>query len=69
MPEKMTSGRPPSTLAQSTLYRADAIVLRHRDLGEADRVLTLFTAEHGKLRVSVRGLASRRAGWAGTWSR
>ena len=51
----MTSGRPPSTLAQSTLYRADAIVLRHRDLGEADRVLTLFTAEHGKLRVSVRG--------------
>ena len=51
----MTSGRPPSTLPQSTLYRADAIVLRHSDLGEADRVLTLFTAEHGKLRVSARG--------------
>ena len=51
----MTFGRPPSTLPQSTLYRADAIVLRHSDLGEADRVLTLFTAEHGKLRVSVRG--------------
>lgn len=51
----MTSGRPPSTLAQSTLYRADAIVLKHRDLGEADRALTLFTAEHGKLRASVRG--------------
>ena len=51
----MTSGRPPSALPQSTLYRADAVVLRQRDLGEADRVLTLFTAEHGKLRVSVRG--------------
>ncbi len=51
----MTFGRPPSTLPQSTLYRADAIVLRHSDLGEADRVLTLFTAEHGKLRASARG--------------
>ena len=51
----MTFGRPPSTLAQSTLYRADAVVLRHSDLGEADRVLTLFTAEHGKLRATARG--------------
>ena len=51
----MTSGRPLATLPQSTLYRADAIVLRHSDLGEADRILTLFTAEHGKLRATARG--------------
>ncbi len=51
----MTSGRPPSTLPRSTVYRADAIVLRHNDLGDADRVLTLLTLEHGKLRATARG--------------
>ena len=51
----MISGRPPSTLPPSTLYRADAIVLRHTDLGEADRIVTMFTAEHGKLRATARG--------------
>lgn len=33
------------------LVRAEAVVLRRRDLGEADRILTLFTRELGKLRV------------------
>ncbi len=52
----MTSGHPPATLPLSAQYRADAIVLRHRDLGEADRILTLFSAEHGKLRATARGV-------------
>ncbi len=52
----MITQRPPSTLPQSALYRADAIVLRHSDLGEADRILTLFTMEHGKLRAVARGV-------------
>jgi len=30
-------------------YQADAIVLRRLDYGEADRILTLLTREHGKL--------------------
>ena len=53
----MTSGpqRPLSSLPRASLYRVEAIVLRHRRLGEADQLLTLFTREHGKLRATVRG--------------
>jgi len=45
--------------------RVEAVVLRHLDWGEADRLLTLFTREHGKLRCvakGVRKLRSRKAG-------
>jgi len=44
---------------------AEAIVLRHSDYGEADRIVTLFTRERGKLRAIVKGarkIASRKAG-------
>lgn len=47
------------------VYKADAIVLRRRPLGEADRVLTLYTKEWGKLSAVARGVrrtASRQAG-------
>ena len=40
-------------------YQADAVVLRRLDYGEADRILTLLTREHGKLSVIAKG--SRRA--------
>lgn len=46
-------------------FRADAIVLRHADTGEADRLITFFTREHGKLRAVVKGarrIKSRKAG-------
>lgn len=46
-------------------FRVEAVVLRHVDWGEADRLLTLFTREHGKLRVLAKGarkLLSRKAG-------
>jgi DNA repair protein RecO (recombination protein O) len=45
--------------------RAEAIVLRHNDYGEADRLLTLYTREHGKVRAVAKGarkIASRKAG-------
>ena len=45
--------------------RVEAIVLRHMDWGEADRLLWLFTRELGKVRVvakGVRKLHSRKAG-------
>src|SRR5258708_39883550 len=42
------------------IYRADAIVLKASDFGEADRALTLFTAEHGKIRAIAKG--ARRPG-------
>jgi DNA repair protein RecO (recombination protein O) len=46
-------------------FRAEAVVLQHSDLGEADRLLTLYTREHGKVRAIVKGarkIASRKAG-------
>ncbi len=45
--------------------RTEAVVLRHSDWGEADRLLWLFTREQGKIRViakGVRKLRSRKAG-------
>lgn len=45
--------------------RVDAVVLRHNDYGEADRLLTLYTREQGKLRAiakGVRKIQSRKAG-------
>jgi DNA repair protein RecO (recombination protein O) len=51
--------------SRSRSIRVDAIVLRHQDFGEADRLLTLLTAEMGKLTAiakGVRKLSSRKAG-------
>lgn len=45
--------------------KVDAVILRHSDYGEADRLLTLFTREAGKLRAiakGVRKMQSRKAG-------
>jgi DNA repair protein RecO (recombination protein O) len=47
------------------LYHAEAIILRRRDLGEADRLLTVFSREYGKLRQIAKGVRkpqSRKAG-------
>ena len=47
------------------LYRTPAIVLKRMDLGEADRVLTLYTRDQGKLRAVAKGVrktTSRSAG-------
>jgi DNA repair protein RecO (recombination protein O) len=45
--------------------RVDAVVLRHSDYGEADRLLTIYTRQLGKMRVLAKGarkIASRKAG-------
>jgi DNA repair protein RecO (recombination protein O) len=45
--------------------KVEAVVLRHSDYGEADRLLTIFTREQGKLRAiakGVRKMQSRKAG-------
>src|SRR6266699_1914640 len=36
-------------------YPTEAIVLKHMDLGEADRILTLFTPHKGKVHVIAKG--------------
>ena len=33
------------------LYRDEAVVLRTHKLGEADRIVTLLTREHGQVRA------------------
>ncbi|MFO7243733.1 MAG: DNA repair protein RecO [Actinomycetes bacterium] len=38
------------------LYRDDAIVLRTHKLGEADRIVTLLTKHHGKVRAVAKGV-------------
>jgi DNA repair protein RecO (recombination protein O) len=38
------------------LYRTEAIVLGRTDYGEADRIFTVFTPGHGKLRVIGKGV-------------
>jgi DNA repair protein RecO (recombination protein O) len=46
-------------------FRLEAVILRHSDLGEADRLLVLFSAQRGKLRAiakGVRKIPSRKAG-------
>lgn len=40
-------------------YRTEGIVLRERNFGEADRLLTLLTPEYGKVRAVAKGI--RRA--------
>lgn len=37
-------------------YRDDAVVLRTHKLGEADRILTLLTRQHGKVRAVAKGV-------------
>lgn len=46
-------------------FRLEAVVLRYFDLGEADRIVVLFTPQQGKLRAvakGVRKITSRKAG-------
>ncbi|MEW6239968.1 MAG: DNA repair protein RecO [Chloroflexota bacterium] len=46
-------------------FRVEAVVLRHSDWGEADRLLTLYTRQRGKTRALAKGarkLTSRKAG-------
>ena len=39
-----------------SLYRDEAIVLRTHKLGEADRIVTLLTRTHGKVRAVGKGV-------------
>ncbi|MEN3310354.1 MAG: repair protein RecO [Micromonosporaceae bacterium] len=41
---------------RSRLYRDDAVVLRVQKLGEADRIITLFTRRRGRVRAVAKGV-------------
>lgn len=46
-------------------FRVEAIVLRHSDWGEADRMITLYTVEIGKVRAIAKGVRKPRSRKAG----
>ncbi len=46
-------------------YRCEAIVLRRHNFGEADRLLTVFSLERGKLRLIAKGVRKPRSRKAG----
>ena len=53
------------TMTRERLYRVQAVVLRRTDHGEADRLLTLFTLDRGKIRANAKGArkpSSRKGG-------
>lgn len=55
----------PFAVSRVRLNRTPAIVLKRHDYGEADRILTLYTRERGKVRAiakAVRRIASRKSG-------
>ena len=47
-------------MRNARVYRTPAVVLKRVDFGEADKVLTLFTPFHGKIRTVAKGV--RRPG-------
>jgi DNA repair protein RecO (recombination protein O) len=54
------------------VFRTEAIVLRRQDFGEADRLLTLLTPRHGKLRAIAKGArkaAARKTGHVELYAR
>src|SRR6476646_4222486 len=43
------------------LYRDRAVVLRQHKLGEADRIVTLLTRDHGRVRAVAKGVRRTRS--------
>ena len=48
--------RPARHNGRVPLYRDEAIVLRTHKLGEADRIITLLTRQHGRVRAVAKGV-------------
>lgn len=49
----------------SLFYKAEGIILKRKNIGEADKILTLFTKQRGKIRLLAKGIrkiTSRRSG-------
>ncbi len=52
-------------LSRERVYRTEAVVLRRQDLGEADRLLTAYSLDRGKLRLIAKGVRRPRSRKAG----
>ena len=53
-------------MPSSRLYVTDAIVLTRFDYGEADRIMTLFTPSHGKLKAIAKGVRRTKSRLGGS---
>lgn len=51
--------------APARAYKARGIVLRGRNLGEADRIVTVFTVERGKIDAVAKGVRRQKSHLAG----
>ncbi len=59
-------------MKSTRVYTVEGVVLKRRVSGEADRILTVFTKQKGKIRVLAKGIRrihSRRAGHLEVFSR
>lgn len=54
-PTDASKSSDPRADRRTRLYTTHGIVLRRRDVGEADRIVTIYTTEHGKRSFSARG--------------
>ena len=52
-------------MARPRIYKTEGVVLRQMPLGEADRLLTMFSPDLGKLRVVARGVRRAKSKLAG----
>jgi DNA repair protein RecO (recombination protein O) len=51
--------------ATPRVFRSEALVLKAFDLGEADRILTLYTPTHGKVRAVAKGVRRTKSRMSG----
>lgn len=57
---------------RSRIYTVEGVILKRKSTGEADRILTVFTRQLGKIRVLAKGIRkirSRRAGHVEVFNR
>src|SRR6202012_3877706 len=62
------ANRPVLSVACQTIeamqgYRDDGVVLRTHKLGEADRIITLLTRHHGRVRAVAKGVRRTKSRW------
>jgi DNA repair protein RecO (recombination protein O) len=52
-------------MADPREYQTEAVIIRKTKLGEADRILTLYTRDHGKIEVFAKGIRRPKSKLAG----
>jgi DNA repair protein RecO (recombination protein O) len=55
----------PAMPGRERIYRTEGVVLRRQDLGEADRLTTIYSRDYGKLRLVAKGVRKPRSRKAG----